>query len=206
MTVEATSQQAGRVAVVDPLPMFRRGLASALTEAGYDVDCPDDVVAWVGCRVSTMLAVVLTVDDDASLRLLERLTKAPRPTPVVAVVDPTWSVRAARAGARSVLPRGSDAPALRRTVESTMDGQSVMPAGLIAQVAAPPGVDKTGKISDAGAVWLRELAAGATVTQLAARHRYSEREMYRKLRALYREMGVKGRLEAIMRAREMGVL
>lgn len=208
MAVEAVRQKVGRVAVVDPLPMFRRGLASTLAEAGYDVDCPDDVVAWVGCRFASLLTVLLSVDDDAGLRLLGQLSTGPRPTPVIAVVDPTWTVRAARAGARSVLLRGVDAPVLVRTVEATLDGQSVMPAGVATQmsVASDRGTYEAGQVSDAGARWLRDLAAGATVAQLATRHSFSERAMFRNLKTLYQQMGVAGRLEAIMRARELGLL
>lgn len=207
MTVETTTQVV-RVAVVDPLPMFRRGMVSALTDAGYDVHCPGDVVAWAACRPLSLLTVLLTVDGEAECKLLGQLTAGPRPVPVIALVDPTWSVRAARAGATSVLPRGVDVPVLLRTVESTLEGQSVMPAGVMAQISFAPGrgADEAGRVSAAGAEWLRQLAAGATVAQLADRHRYSERAMFRMLKTLYREMGVKGRLEAIMRAREMGLL
>ncbi len=207
MSVETTTQLT-RVAVVDPLPMYRRGMVSALTDAGYDVHCPDDVVAWAACRPTTLITVLLTVDGETGWKLLGQLTTGPRPVPVIALVDPTWSVRAARAGARSVLPRGVDVPALLRTVEATLDGQSVMPAGVVAQASATPGPGETpaGGVSDVGVEWLRELAAGATVAELAARHSYSERAMYRQLKAVYQEMGVAGRLDAIMRARELSLI
>ncbi len=196
----------GRLAVVDPLPMFRRGMAAALTDAGYDVDCPSDPVAWAACRPTALLAVVLTVDGEADWKVLGQLAAAPRPVPVIALVDSTGPVRAARSGARSVLLRGVDVPVLLRTVESTLDGQSVMPAGLIAQVSLNTGTPETGGISDDGVRWLRDLAAGATVAQLAARAGYSERAMFRLLNAAYKQMGVKTRIEAIMRARELGLL
>ncbi|MEU4742385.1 LuxR C-terminal-related transcriptional regulator, partial [Actinosynnema sp. NPDC023658] len=54
--------------------------------------------------------------------------------------------------------------------------------------------------------WLRRLATGGTVAQVAAHAGYSERAMYRMLNGLYRRMGVGSRLEAIIRARESGWL
>lgn len=36
-----------RIAVVDPLPMLRQGVAAALAVSGHVVDTPADIVAWV---------------------------------------------------------------------------------------------------------------------------------------------------------------
>jgi NarL family two-component system response regulator YdfI len=52
--------------------------------------------------------------------------------------------------------------------------------------------------------WLRRLAAGWTVARLASDAGYSERAMYRLLHALYRQIGVHTRLEAIILAHEEG--
>lgn len=54
--------------------------------------------------------------------------------------------------------------------------------------------------------WLRALAAGSTVARLADEAGYSERAMFRLLSALYRDMGVDGRVQALMRARDEGWL
>jgi DNA-binding NarL/FixJ family response regulator len=54
--------------------------------------------------------------------------------------------------------------------------------------------------------WLRALAAGRTVAQLADQAGYSERAMFRLLRLLYQDMGVGGRVEALLRARDEGWL
>jgi DNA-binding NarL/FixJ family response regulator len=54
--------------------------------------------------------------------------------------------------------------------------------------------------------WLRALAQGITVAQLAERHGYSERAMFRHLRDLYARMGAKGRTEALMLANRRGWL
>ena len=54
--------------------------------------------------------------------------------------------------------------------------------------------------------WLRALAAGATVHQLAERIGYSEREMYRLLRAVYDRLGVPNRTQALVWATRQGIL
>jgi DNA-binding NarL/FixJ family response regulator len=54
--------------------------------------------------------------------------------------------------------------------------------------------------------WLRELAGGLTVAQLAERSGYSERAMFRLLRRVYVRMQVRNRTEALLRAREQGLL
>jgi DNA-binding CsgD family transcriptional regulator len=53
---------------------------------------------------------------------------------------------------------------------------------------------------------LRQLAAGATVAQLADRAGYSERAMFRLLHALYRQLGARSRIEAILHAQTSGWL
>ncbi|MEU4240017.1 DNA-binding response regulator [Actinoplanes sp. NPDC026619] len=191
-----------RVAVVDPLPMFRHGVAAVLSAAGHTVDMPADLVAWSARRRSAL--VLLTIVGEEDWRLLAQLAETSDPPVVIALTDGESAVlgaRAIRIGARSILPRGAPAPVLRRTVEATIDGQSVMPAvvtGLLGSgIGTPPA-------PGAGAAWLRQLASGTTVAQLAVQSGYSERAMFRLLRGLYQQMGAGTRVEAIMRAREWG--
>jgi DNA-binding NarL/FixJ family response regulator len=193
-----------RVAVVDPLPMFRQGVMAILSADGHRVDTPADLVVWASRRNSAL--VLLTLAGEGDWRLLQRVCEVPAPPPVIAVTDGVAAglgARAIRNGARSVLQRDAAAELLRRTVEATLDGQSVMPAAVTAVLGLPM---ETPRVPAAGAVWLRELAAGTTVAQLAVRSGYSERAMFRLLRALYRQMGVDTRVEALMRAREWGWL
>ncbi len=197
------------IAVVDPLPMFRQGVGAVLSAAGYAVDDPADLLAWVG-RVSTAL-VLLTLDLEGDWRLLERLRSDRSRAMVIALVEgdgTTRGVRAVRVGARSVLPRQVTAPVLRRTVDATLDGHAVLPAEVAAVLAASSSADVDGRtaLSEQQLQWLRSLAAGKTVSRLADDAGYSERAMYRVLQALYQQMGVKGRMQAIMQAQALGWL
>jgi DNA-binding NarL/FixJ family response regulator len=191
------------VAVVDPLPMFRQGVVAVLAPAGYVVDTPLDILRWTGRRRSA--CVLLSVRADVEWALLRSLSAKPSAA-VIALLDDTSAAagaRAVRAGARSVLPRSVASGVLRRTVEATVDGQSVLPpeVTMLLAAAAPPDTPLT--YAERG-VWLRHLAAGGTVTELADRLGYSERAMYRLLRALYLDMGVQTRIEAVLRAQEAG--
>lgn len=193
------------VAVIDPLPMFRYGLVACLTAAGYRVETPDDPPDWAVRGGSSL--VLLTLADAGDWLLLADLAAG---RPVIAVLcggSADEGVRAVRGGARSVVPRMVTPETLRRTVAATLDGQSVLPTAVSrALVGNVPVPAASSSLSAAQLSWLRELAAGRTVAGLAGHVGYSERAMFRMLRATYRRMGVRTRTEAIARAGEWGWL
>ncbi len=200
---------AGQVAVVDPLPLFRDGVVAALTAAGHVVETPGDVVSWA--RQAREAVVLLTVQADSDWAVLAKLAEiAPTTSALVALLaeeSPAAGVRAARSGARSVLSRQVSAEVLQRTVAATIDGQAVLPAAVAAVLVAGAADDARAGVPPAEKLsWLRALAAGSTVAQLASQVGYSERAMFRLLRALYREIGAGSRVEALMRAQELGWL
>ncbi|MGW3346424.1 hypothetical protein ACWDA3_24195 [Nonomuraea rubra] len=188
---------------------------TTLSTEGYEVEVPDDVLTWVGDGQFSV--VLLTLESEQDWQLLEKLRDMSTTHVVIALVgeeSAVLGVRALWAGARSVLRRGATEETLRRTVEATLDGQAVMPASVAAELA-------TGAAASARAFaarspahvltqeqlsWLRELATGATVAQLANQVGYSERAMFRLLQTLYKDMGVRTRIQAIIRAQEQGWL
>ncbi|GLZ06258.1 hypothetical protein Acsp03_37240 [Actinomadura sp. NBRC 104412] len=193
-----------RIAVVDPLPMFRRGVAAVLAADGHTVETPADVVAW--SRRWEGALVLLTVVSERDWEMLGRLGAVEGGGSVITLMDDASAVagaRAVRAGARSVLPRDVPDATLRRAVAATIDGQAVLPAAVPVALAADP--RSAERIPSADQVsWLRRLAAGSTVAQLADEAGYSERAMFRLLQSPYRQIGVETRLQAIMRAKEAG--
>ncbi|ROO60415.1 hypothetical protein EDC02_2281 [Micromonospora sp. Llam0] len=115
-------------------------------------------------------------------------------------------VRAIRAGATSVLSRSCGGEEVLRTVEATAGGQAVLPVEVLTALASaslPSGGSLDLKADDRLS-WLRQLAAGSTVAELAGQVGYSERAMFRMLRSLYRDMGVRTRTQAVLRAQELG--
>jgi DNA-binding NarL/FixJ family response regulator len=198
--IERRDDATARVAVIDPLPLFREGVAAVLSAAGHHVETPADPIGWAAQRPSAL--VLLTMAGTPQWLLLAGLREAP----VIALIEGGSApdgARAVRAGARSVLPRGVAQGVLRRTVEATMDGQAVLPAAVVDLLAA--GRDQDPETVDSDRIgWLGKLASGTTVAQLAAQAGYSERAMFRLLAALYREMGARNRIEAVVRARDRG--
>lgn len=171
--------------------MFRDGVTAALAETGHLVEAPADVLAWVQRRTTNV--VLLTMVSERDWELLNQLCDTTVPSLVIALLDrdsPLLGVRAMRAGARSVLARDASAAALRRTVEATVDGQTVLPAVLAAELASDT-QPRHGPTADQLS-WLRQLAAGVTVAQLANSAGYSERAMYRLLRTFYRQLVLQG--------------
>ena len=176
---------------------------AALASAGHQVDDPRDVMSWAVSRQPVV--VVLTLLDDPAWQLLADLRDAP--AVVVAVLQDLHpaALRAVRLGARSVLPRACSPRVLRRTVEATADGQAVVPAETLTALASMS-QDGTGTLSERQVSWLRRLADGSTVAELADAAGYSERAMFRILRVLYRDLGVSNRIQAVRRAQELGWL
>lgn len=190
--------------------MFRDGAVAALAADGRAVQTPTDVVAWA--LQAREAIVILTVRSEDDWDVLERLHEInPATCSVVVLLDEesiAAGVRAVRAGARSVLMRNASPDTMRRTAAALLDGQSVLPAAVVAAFAAGgevPG-SRSLVLSTEQISWLRALAAGQTVAQLAEQVGYSERAMFRLLRTLYREMGVRGRVEALMIAQANGWL
>jgi DNA-binding NarL/FixJ family response regulator len=93
-------------------------------------------------------------------------------------------------------------------VEATVEGQAVLPKAVAAALVSggPAGPDIQAVPSENELTWLRRLASGTTVAQLADEAGYSERAMYRLLQKLYQQMGVGSRMLAIMRAQDLGWL
>ncbi|MEU5554038.1 DNA-binding response regulator [Micromonospora sp. NPDC047793] len=199
----------GHVAVIDPLPMYQQGVAATLSALGHVVETPADPLTWI--RHSPCAVVLLTLISQTDWELLGRLRDADARPPVIALIEEEFAalgVRAVRAGAQSILPRQATQAALQRTVEATLDGQAVLPAEVAAALALGAELLGPGRPtpSKRQLEWLRQLAAGSTVAQLAQRTGYSERAMFRLLQALYQEMDVRTRIEAIILARDLGWL
>jgi DNA-binding NarL/FixJ family response regulator len=197
------------IAVSDSIPAFRRGIATMLGEAGYQPDAPDDLLSWV--RQEERWVVVMALRSAADWLLLEQVPKVRPGVTVVAVLEdnavPT-AIRAVAAGAAAVVPRDASPETLRRALDAAVEGRSLLPTEMVQALVSPAGPppDQQEGPSDREVEWLRALASGTTVGQLASRTGYSERAMFRLLRQLYARIGVSNRTEALIRAHERGWL
>ncbi|GAA4474683.1 response regulator transcription factor [Phytohabitans houttuyneae] len=196
-----------RIAVADPLPVFRRGVMAILREAGYEPEAPEDLLAWI--RDEERKAIVITVRSDADWNLLDALHRATADVVVVALLDQLSvdaSVRALRAGAACVIARDVSPSSLREAFSAAVRGQSLVPVevlrALIDPVEKPPVDQPSSQERD----WLRGLAQGMTVGRLAVDAGYSERMMFRLLRGLYTRLGADNRTDALIKAQARGWL
>ncbi len=198
------------IAVVDPLPIYRRGIMAILRDAGANPETPEDLLAWVARPPRRVIFLTLASDHD--WELLARLCKASAEAMVVAVLSDSSTasyVRALSAGAAAAVPRDASPEQVRQIFEEAVHGVSVLPSDVVRALARTSeevaDYNRSGP-ADHEISWLRDLAGGLTVSQLAERAGYSERAMFRLLRQLYGRMEVRSRTEALLRARQQGWL
>jgi DNA-binding NarL/FixJ family response regulator len=202
-----------RVAVVDPLPLFRAGVTAVLSVVDCAVEDPDDLLVWADGGEPAVVVLTLQSEPDWS-RLTDLAARSGRPAIIalVSVDEPAVGTRALRAGADAVLPRDAVPDSLRLAVQAAAAGLSVVPLGVIkalrdaipAEARPGEGSGPVPRLTDDQLRWLRELAAGSTVSDLARRSGYSERAMYRLLQGVYDTMGVRGRTQALIQAQALG--
>jgi DNA-binding NarL/FixJ family response regulator len=199
-----------RIAVFDPLPLFRHGVVVALREAGLGGELPDELFAWMDDDCPRL--VLLTLDSAADWERLDRLCGTYDDVLVVALLTDdtvTTHVRALVSGAAAAVSRDAQPSAVCALVEAVIGGRTVLPIDVLRSLTSAtsdptePGVRTP---TPQQMEWLRHLSAGMTVAELAERAGFSERMMFRLLRQLYERMQVKGRTEALLLARERGWL
>lgn len=196
-----------RIAVLDPLPAFRRGIEAIIDRTGSQVEQPADALAWAS-RPERRIAL-LSLLAPADWALLTELTATGEDTVVVAVLDDAsiaGYVRAIRTGAVGAVPRDAEPEVLREVVEAAVTGRSVLPIEVLRVLAAQAPAEGPGGPQRHEIEWLRQLARGVSVARLAEQAGYSERMMFRLLRDVYTRLGVGSRTEALIRARDEGWL
>ncbi|MFI6503798.1 response regulator transcription factor [Nonomuraea typhae] len=198
-----------RIAVFDPLPVYRHGVMAVLREAGLGTEAPDDVFAWMDDDHLRLVVLSLQAGDD--WERLGRLCRTHAGVLVVALLPDdavTTHVRALAYGAVAALPRDAQPSAVRAAVEAVIGGRTVLPIDVLRSLIAPGVLTPQEAVapSPRELEWLRHLSTGATVADVADRAGYSERMMFRLLRDLYQRMRTRNRTEALLLARERGWL
>jgi DNA-binding NarL/FixJ family response regulator len=203
------SRTAAWIAVSDPLPMFHCGIADAMRNCRYDVESPEDLLAWTAA-VDGPAVVLLTLLRPADWTLLTTLRDSRSAATLIAVIeneDLALSLRALASGAVGVMAREADVDTVRDVLVAAVSGRSVLPVDVVRALATAGDVRRPDRIPPETEIsWIRQLTQGLTVARLAERAGYSERMMFRLLRELYRRWGVANRTEAIIHARDNGWL
>jgi DNA-binding NarL/FixJ family response regulator len=208
MSENGISTMNGPVAVIDGCPAYCRGLAGALTEAGFTVQQPDDVLRWASKKGGRVVTV--TVEAESGGETVRTIASAGPDVQLVALLtEPTTSAyrQALFFGACGAVGHDDPLAEIVETVGAAVRRRTLLPRRIAFEVANANGTPSTAvKLSAQETQWIRALASGATVAELADQVGYSERELYRLLKRLYTHLGVKRRSEALVRAGTLGLV
>lgn len=193
--------------MLDPLVCYRRGLAAALSVAGFEPFEPPDVEEWA--RSGDPGAFVMALLDDVDAKRLKSLRSCAPGAPELALLSEVtvdayrWAMRC---GATAAIGRDASPEDIVECLSAACTGRVIMPAqlALALAMAVDPGEHPALSTTEIG--WLLGLSAGRTVLDLAHEVGYSEREMFRRLHRLYTHMGVCGRTEALLAAQRWGLV
>lgn len=197
-----------KVAIIDACPARRCGVGAALTQAGFSVQVPADPLRWLNEPAPGVL--VVSVDGDVDLGVVRHVSKQRPDVPVVVLLPttPAWASREAlQSGAAGVAPYDSQLEHIVAMVSAVAAGWSVLSRAAAEALARGPYCDpSTPTLTETELQWLRGLAAGATIANLARQSSYSERALYRQLANLYRRLGTSSRSAALVAAARHGLL
>jgi two-component system response regulator DesR len=192
------------VALVEPLPAYRRGLAAAFAEVGFDVQ--EFSTYDLAARDADI--VVFTIDSEEAWAGLAAFVEVPRAAVVALLGDATVTGyrRALRLGLMGTVPREAPIEQIVAVVCAALAGTTLLPCPIARQLAERGGVEQPLPISESEATWLRAMAEGATIATLAQAARYSERQMHRLISNLYKRIGAANRQQALVFAARYGIL
>jgi DNA-binding NarL/FixJ family response regulator len=192
------------VAVWTPVPTYRRGLVAVLADAGFDLEEPDELDAWVmggGRR-----AVVVSGCGSEGLAALRELNSDLAIVALLEDASPDGYRGALQAGASAAVPWDAPPTIIVEVVRAAFDDQTLFPVPVAQALASTASIGLVPPDLSAIEVgWLRKLAKGMTVSDLAKDVGCSSREMFRLLRSLYVKMGVRNRREALFEAARWGL-
>lgn len=212
-----------RIVVVDPQPMFRRGISSALADDAQltlVAECPD-VMSALGKVARGQADVVLcdvTLADPDGTPAPTRLRQEWPESHLVVITTGEHEAdlaTAVRAGARGYLLRDCSPEELRQAVVAAAQGRSLLPPSIASRLldefalmarrneAGPEGI---GALSRREREVLALVAEGLNNRAIAERLFISENTVKNHVRNIHEKLGVHTRMEAVVRAVREGLL
>jgi two-component system nitrate/nitrite response regulator NarL len=207
-----------RVLVADDHPVYREGIARALSERpGMElvaaVDDGPEAVAEIRRLVPTVAVVDLQLPSMDGVAVLEAIAQDGLPTRVVIVSayeDSAVVYRAIAAGAKAYLTKLSSGSSLCDAVQAVARGETVIPSALHSGLADEirSRRDRTGDL----ALSARELevlqliAEGHSAPEIAERLFLGVTTVKTHLQHIYEKFGVSDRAAAVAQAHRRGVL
>ena len=180
----------------------------ALTDAGVHTEEAHDVGEWLngsGDRVAVMwageapaldpLRQVCGTHPDATVVAL-----LPKETPA------TWR-QALEVGATAAVAHDAELGEIVAVVLGAVEGRTVMPRDVAKSLVREAGPTQSAPaVTDCELRWLKALAAGATISELAETVAYSERALYRHLSDVYGRLGASNKSQALLAAFRCGLI
>ncbi|HVF19727.1 MAG TPA: hypothetical protein VNA14_05740, partial [Mycobacteriales bacterium] len=174
-----------RCVVVDPSPAYRSGLVAALHAADLsiweDEDQANSPPSVAGCGPTV---AVMTMADPAS-RPPDFAGGYAATVALLSRDEAAEYAAALRAGWTGAVFRDAPLVDIVDAVLESLEQRVVLPLIVAAELASGLQTVELNGLTDEQVDWLRFLADGGTVIELAARYAYSEREMYRRLKRCY---------------------
>lgn len=208
-----------RVVVADDHPVYRRGLARALTVGGLELvaEAADGRAACDAVRRFRPDVAIIDLQMPGMHGLDVARTLA-RDCPATAVMILTMSEdeatvwAALRAGACGYLLKSADEETIVRTVQAVAHGELVVGTGVVRRVlgffdrpAPSPTEEAFPELTPREREVLEELAAGRSNADIARRLDLSGKTVRNYVSAILLKLQVADRAGAIGRAREIGV-
>jgi DNA-binding NarL/FixJ family response regulator len=194
--------------VSDPASAYRRGLASACVAAGYVVRDIEEVgVEVVLDEVDAILLTIRSANDWQALREIRTVNPGVKLVALLVDATPDRHAEALRNGAHGVAAWEATPESILAVVSAALEGSTLLPTSVARAISASgPALYDPEWITEDEIGWLKLLASGVTVQQLAEKIGYSERALYRMFHGLYGRMRVSNRTEAILQASRWGLL
>ncbi len=198
-----------RVAVTGNTATWRRGMAASLGDTGIDSAILESISDFQPGRDGS--AVVMGAADPNAIDAVVDFSEEYPSVPVVVVV-PSLKIgafaSAIRGGATAVVDEEADVEVMVAAIGMAASGMTSVPTRVVAAMAQliPEDAELKRLVSDEEVSWLRAMAQGVTVAELAERSGYSERAMFRNLRNLYLRIEARNRTEALIWASRNSLL
>lgn len=201
-------QMPSLIGVANTPPVYALGLAGSLPNDRFSIEVAAKPSAWL--EEHSDAALVLGVHDDSDFEILVDLVSAAANLIVITVVDGLNAAalrNSLAAGATSVIDINAVPAEVSVTLDAALLHQTVVPASLARDITQhDPNARPTPDLTDDELTMLRSLVSGATVAELGRSVGYSDREIYRRLRKVYRKLGVQCRVDALVKASRWGLL
>lgn len=203
-----------RVSLLDNHPLFRTGIKDAFAGTKFAIvaegEPTDETYQVVLKRKPDIVLMDIHADGDG-IELAERLLKS-LPSAKIVILTASSNeddiAETLRIGVHGYILKGVRAAELRSALESIHDGQPYITPALATRLVLRqngPGKDKRVVFTPRDKQVLGHLIEGLTNEEIALRLGLNTRTIKHYLTGVFRKMRVRNRVEAVLRAKAMGI-